>query len=81
MIKNEYKYSELTEAIIGAAMEVHTILGCGFPEVFYQRALAIEFKIREIPFVREPNLPVYYKDILIGHRRVDFLAYEFISTE
>ena len=42
MIKEEYKYSELTEKIIGCAMRVHSKLGNGFQEVIYQRALAIE---------------------------------------
>lgn len=81
MIKTEYKHSDLTEAIIGAAMEVHSQLGCGFPEIIYQRALAIEFKIREIPFDQEPELPIFYKSELIGKRRTDFLAHEIIPVE
>ena len=42
VIKNEYKYSELTAKIIGCAMAVHSRLGIGFQEVIYQRALQIE---------------------------------------
>ena len=41
MINNNYKYSEENAKIIGAAMEVHRILGNGFQEVIYQRALEI----------------------------------------
>jgi len=41
MIKEEYKYSELTSKIIGCAMTVHKALGNGFQEVIYQRALEI----------------------------------------
>ena len=45
MIKQEYKYSAITEKIIGCAMKVHSTLGNGFQEVIYQRALAIERQI------------------------------------
>jgi len=44
---------DLTASIIGAALEVHSILGNGFLEAVYQDALAIEFEKRNIPFVRE----------------------------
>lgn len=44
MINENYKHSELTAKIIGCAMEVHKILGNGFQEVIYQRALAIEME-------------------------------------
>ena len=53
MIKEEYKYSELTSKIIGCAMTVHKILGNGFQEVIYQRALEIEMNLARISFVRE----------------------------
>ncbi len=53
MIKKEYRYSELTENIIGSAMKVHSILGNGFQEVIYQRSLAIEMKAGDINFERE----------------------------
>lgn len=43
-IKEEYKYSDITQRITGCAMRVHSALGCGFPEIIYQRALAIEMK-------------------------------------
>ena len=81
MIKTKYRHSELTAAIIGCAMEVHRFLGNGFQEVIYQRALAREFELRGITFVRECEMPVHYKDRQVGTRRVDFLVKEAISIE
>ena len=81
MIKTEYKYSELTGKIIGCAMEVHKILGNGFQEVIYQRALALEFELQGIGFAREFEMPIYYKENHIGTRRVDFLVDDKISVE
>jgi len=50
-----------THAIIGAALEVHRQLGCGFLEAVYQEALALELTMRAIPFRREVELPVHYR--------------------
>lgn len=81
MIKEQYKYSELTGKIIGCAMEVHKILGNGFQEVIYQRALAKEMGLQGIGFSREHDMPIFYKDEQIGTRRVDFLIEDVISVE
>ncbi|MFZ5941824.1 MAG: GxxExxY protein [Bacteroidota bacterium] len=77
----EYKYSELTGKIIGAAMEVHKYLGNGFQEVIYQRALAIELVECHLNFEREFVMPVSYKNHKIGTRRVDFLVEGVIAVE
>lgn len=77
----EYKYSEITEKIIKAAMNVHSTLGNGFQEVIYQRALAIEFEIMGIPYQRECSMKIYYREKHIGERRVDFLVDGKISVE
>ncbi|HEX7585120.1 MAG TPA: GxxExxY protein [Prolixibacteraceae bacterium] len=81
MIKEEYKYSALTEKIIGCAMRVHAALGNGFQEVIYQRAMAIEMADSGLTFSREHEMPVYYKNQQIGTRRVDFLIEEVVSLE
>jgi GxxExxY protein len=81
IINNLYPSSELTSRIIGCAMEVHKILGNGFQEVIYQRALAYEFNLQNIPFSREHEMPIHYKGINIGTRRVDFLVDNIISVE
>ena len=81
MINNEYKFSDLTSKIIGCAMTVHSILGNGFQEVIYQRALAIELGLAGISFDREFEMPIYYRMERIGTRRVDFLVKNIISVE
>ena len=77
----DYKYSEITEKILRVAMNVHAILGNGFQEVIYQRALEIEFRLLGINFGREVSIPIFYKEQLIGERRVDFLVEGKISVE
>jgi GxxExxY protein len=69
----ELLYKELTFAIIGAAMEVHGILGPGFLETVYQSALARELTLRGIPFEQQVHLPVSYKDVLVGEYIADFI--------
>lgn len=81
MINEQYKYSELTSKIIGCAMKVHSTLGNGFPEVIYQRALAIELHVADIGFKREFEMPIFYREQQIGTRRVDFLVEGYISVE
>jgi GxxExxY protein len=62
-------------------MEVHNILGNGFQEVVYQRALSIEMKLRGIEHQREYEMPLFYKGEDVGGRRVDFLVCGEISVE
>jgi GxxExxY protein len=81
MIKEQYPESELTGKIIGCAMEVHKILGNGFQEVIYQRALAIEMAKQGLSFSREHDMDIYYKGEKIGTRRVDFFVEEKIMVE
>jgi GxxExxY protein len=81
VIKPEYKYSELTGKVIGCTMEVHNALGNGFQEVIYQRALEYEFELQELGFIREFEMPVFYKEKHIGTRKADFLVEGKISVE
>lgn len=75
------EHKELTHKIIGAAMEVHKILGNGFQEVIYQRALAIELADNNINFSRERVMNIQYKQQDIGTRRVDFFVEDKIMVE
>lgn len=77
----EYKYKEITGKIIGAAMQVHKVLGNGFQEVIYQRAMEIELPLSGLDFKREFEMPIWYRSQQIGTRRVDFLVEEVISVE
>jgi GxxExxY protein len=77
----DFKYGEITEKIIGAAFRVHNTLGCGFQEVIYQRALALEFNLIPLNYIREFEMPIYYLDQQIGTRRVDFFVENKISVE
>ena len=71
-----------TFAIIGAAMEVHRQLGCGFLEAVYQEAFAIELTMRDIPCHREVDLPIFYKNRkLKTSYRADFICYETVIVE
>jgi len=80
MIKQEYKYSELTSKIIGCAMTVHKTLSNGFQEVIYQRALEIEMNKEGIEFQGEFEMPIFYREQQIGTPRVDFLVENIISV-
>jgi len=79
MVKEDQ--DRITREIIGCAMEVHSIIGNGFQEVVYQRALSVEMKLRNIIHCREFEMPLSYKGIDVGKRRVDFLVANEISVE
>ena len=71
-----------TYAIIGAAIEVHKVLGGGFLEQVYQEALACELAERAIPFTRESILPVTYKgSTLACGFRADFICFGEVILE
>jgi GxxExxY protein len=71
-----------TYAIIGAAMEVSSELGCGFLEAIYQEALSVELANRAIPHVQQHRLKVTYKNRPLKKAYVaDFICYDLIVVE
>jgi len=71
-----------TYAIIGAAMEVHSVLGPGYLEAVYHEAMAIEFALRNIPYVSEPTMRIEYKGrVLEKFYLPDFMAFDLVPVE
>ena len=73
--------SEITQQIIAAAIRVHRGLGPGFLELIYEEALAVEFALSGIQFVRQYTVPLFYRDHQIGEHRLDFLVEGKIVVE
>lgn len=81
-MKNEqFKFAPITRSIIGCAMAVHNLLGNGFQELIYHRALAIEMTKQGLKFQDEVEVVIFYDGISIGKRRVDFLVASVIPVE
>ena len=79
---SELIYKEEAYAIVGAAMEVYNQLGNGFLEAVYQEALAIEFRLRGIPFQEQVPLTICYKGQPLRQYYVaDYVAYDKIIVE
>jgi GxxExxY protein len=74
--------NQLTEAIIGAAIEVHRRTGPGLLESAYQKCMERELTLRDIPFRPQVSLPVEYKGVRLdcGYR-LDFLVDERVVVE
>jgi len=62
----KFKHGEITEAVIGAAFEVYRILGYGFLERVYQRAMQVELKRKGLKVDLEPSVKVVFKGIVVG---------------
>ena len=77
----DYVHSDLTGAVIGAAIEVHNTLGPGFLESVYETALARELELRAIPFARQVQVPIYYKDTVVGNHVLDLIVADTVVIE
>jgi GxxExxY protein len=74
MTQKTYKYSDITEKVIGCAMKVHSKMRNGYVEAVYQKCLAIELEKSGLLFQTEVDHPIYYEGLVVGRRRVDFLV-------
>jgi GxxExxY protein len=78
----EYLFKEECYKIIGCSMEVHKTLGNGFLEAVYQEALALEFADQKIPFQREKEIEIQYKNKVLSKKYcADFLCFDQIIVE
>jgi len=75
------RHSEITGQVIAAAIRVHRELGPGFLESIYEEALAVEFALTGIQFIRQHPVPLFYRDHQIGEHRLDFLVEGKIIVE
>ncbi|TSA53758.1 MAG: GxxExxY protein [Planctomycetaceae bacterium] len=73
---------ERTYKIIGAALEVHKVLGCGFLEAVYQEALGREFKTQDVPYKSQPVVQIDYKGSPLDKTyQPDFVCFDDIIVE
>lgn len=81
MIKEQYIHSDITSEILSVAFEVHKIIGPGFVEPVYQRGMIVECNLRKIEAESEIQLPIFYKNVLVGSRRADLLVKNRVIVE
>ena len=79
---NDLLYKDEVYTIVGAAFEVHKELGCGFLEAVYQEAFQIELRSKNIPFISQKPLPLFYKgQRLEKEYYADIVCYNNIIVE
>jgi len=78
---DDYKHSDITKEIIGAAFEVHNTLGSGFLEKVYQNALMVELKLRKIGAEAEKPITVHYRGEMVGNYIADIVVKDKIIVE
>lgn len=74
-------FEEISHAVIGAALEVHTKLGPGFLEAVYERAMAHELSLRGLNFECQKHLQITYKGVDVGHYIADIVVEDVIILE
>lgn len=79
--EKDFEFDPLTHSVIGAAIEVHRVLGPGFLESVYEEALAIELGDRSIPFVRQHVIGLTYKGRPVGEGRLDLFVDQSLVVE
>ena len=75
LLKNE------THQIIGSAMEVLNEIGHGFHEKIYENALVVEFGLRRIPVIQQPDFLVIYKSVIVGSYVPDLVCFDQVVVD
>jgi len=78
---NDFQHGEITEKIIGAAFEVHGVLGYGFLEKVYENALLAELCKREVKAEAQKTIKVKYKDVIVGDYVADLVVEDKVIVE
>ena len=73
--------SDLTEVVIGAAFEVANVIGAGFLEKVYERALIHELALRGVPAKAQVSFPISYKGKYLGEYAADWVVEEKVIVE
>ena len=79
--EKDFSLQPVTQHFIGAAFEVHNILGFGFLEKVYQRAMQVELQSRGIKVELEPKIQVQFKGVIVGDYAADLLVADKIIVE
>src|SRR5262245_7770573 len=77
----DYSLEPITRQILGAAFEVHNVLGYGFLERVYQKAMQVELESRGLKVALEPKIKVHFKGVIVGDYAADLLVEEQILVE
>jgi GxxExxY protein len=77
----EFLHKDITEQIIGAAFEVHRVLGYGFLEKVYQHAMAVELGLRGLTAELEARIEVWYKNVRVAYYEADIFVNKCVIVE
>jgi GxxExxY protein len=81
MADSQFLLRNETHQIIGSAMEVLNEIGHGFHEKIYENALVVEFGLRQIPVIQQPNFPVIYKSVNVGIYVPDLICFDMVVVD
>ena len=81
MADSQFLLRNETHKIIGSAMEVLNEIGHGFHEKIYENALVVEFGLRRIPVIQQPDFPVIYKSVIVGSYVPDLVCFEQVVVD
>ena len=81
MADSQFLLRNETHKIIGSAMEVLNEIGHGFHEKIYENALVVEFGLRRIPVIQQPDFPVIYKSVIVGSYVPDLVCFDQVVVD